>query len=151
MSPKSEIPSWQRASADSPSSAPPQEEEQQQEESTLAPVPTEEDLPSLESDDRNPERSELLEQASRFLDDPAIRDAPREKKVTFLQSKGVDEEDIDALLGAETIQDDFSQLEEVGERAWSTVSLFQLLYYRRSIILALRFLPKLYVSTILIL
>jgi len=48
-------------------------------------------------------RSELslLEQARLFLDDEVIRDAPRERKVAFLQKKGVQPDNIEKLLGSE--------------------------------------------------
>jgi hypothetical protein len=122
MSDKPKIPSWQRAPTEDSAIAPPKPEQQpepkQPEESTsavaVAPAPTEGDL-------EEPESISLLDQAKRFLDDDAIRDAPREKKVAFLESKGVSAEDIGALL-AEDIQDEANaQLEVAGERAWSTV------------------------------
>ncbi|KAH7160609.1 peroxisomal membrane anchor protein conserved region-domain-containing protein [Dactylonectria macrodidyma] len=42
-----------------------------------------------------------LEVARRFLDDEAVRDAPRDKKVTFLKSKDIDDAGIQTLLGDE--------------------------------------------------
>ncbi|KAG9786569.1 hypothetical protein ABEF93_005587 [Exophiala dermatitidis] len=42
----------------------------------------------------------LLEQARKFLDDDAIREAPRERKVAFLQKKGLSADHIDTLLGS---------------------------------------------------
>ncbi|KAH7112771.1 peroxisomal membrane anchor protein conserved region-domain-containing protein [Dactylonectria estremocensis] len=42
-----------------------------------------------------------LEVARRFLDDEAVRDAPREKKVAFLKSKDIDDAGIQTLLGDE--------------------------------------------------
>ncbi|RAK96269.1 peroxisomal membrane protein PEX14 [Aspergillus ibericus CBS 121593] len=44
-------------------------------------------------------RSELIEQATKFLEDDSIRDAPTDRKVTFLQSKGLREDEINTLLG----------------------------------------------------
>ena len=41
----------------------------------------------------------LLEHASKFLDDESIRDAPREKKVAFLEKKGLQGYEIQKLLG----------------------------------------------------
>jgi hypothetical protein len=123
MANKPIIPPRQRASAASASSTPiepkPQARpDEKSEQSTApaveAPTPTESDLDARDSE-------ELLEQASRFLDDASIRDAPREKKVAFLESKGVSVEDIETLLGAKTEEIASPELEEAGERAWSTV------------------------------
>jgi hypothetical protein len=122
MSSKPAIPEWQRASAnDAAASQEPEEASAQH--AVEAPTPTEDDV---ENDNDNKEQSSggsgLLEQASRFLEDDAIRDAPREKKVAFLQSKGVSAEDIETLLGTETHDNSRVELEDVGERAWATVS-----------------------------
>ena len=127
MSDKPRIPAWQsatNASTEKPAASTPEpESEPAKENETVdtkppvveAPVPTEGDLEDSES-------TQLLEQASRFLEDPAIRDAPREKKVAFLESKGVGAEDIETLLGAATQEDNSMDLEAVGRRAWTTVS-----------------------------
>lgn len=124
MSNKPKRPSWQRVSAEKPDTTereaeqPSQPAEQAQQSTPAiaeAPVPTEDDL-------EEPESIGLLDQAKRFLDDSTIRDAPREKKVAFLESKGVSAEDIETLLGAELPETHSSELEAVGERAWSTVS-----------------------------
>lgn len=37
--------------------------------------------------------------ARRFLDDDAIKTAPRDKKVAFLKAKGIQDDDIQKLLG----------------------------------------------------
>jgi hypothetical protein len=125
MANKPSIPSWQRASADGDAPTPPEPASQslpdeQSEQSTApaveAPTPTESDLDASNSE-------ELLEQAARFLDDASIRDAPREKKVAFLESKGVSAEDIKTLLGATTQDNASSELEEAGERTWSMVCI----------------------------
>jgi len=123
MSGKPTIPSWQRATADKPASSPP-EPEQQSQSSELpersisaaveAPTPTEDDLEDSPG-------TTLLDQASKFLEDPTIRDAPREKKVAFLESKGVKAGDIETLLGEAAHEKDYMELEEAGERAWATV------------------------------
>jgi len=108
MSNKTSIPAWQRASADNAgSSSPPPEHEDTsaQQQPVEAPTPTEDDIESEEGGvqlSESEESVDLLEQASRFLDDPAIRDAPREKKVAFLESKGVNAGDIEALLDEKT-------------------------------------------------
>lgn len=60
-----------------------------------------------------PDHASLLSQASKFLDDPAIRHAPREKKIDFLQAKGLDDDAIASLLSQERT------LAQAGERAWS--------------------------------
>ncbi|KAL6794525.1 peroxisomal membrane anchor protein conserved region domain-containing protein [Trichoderma sp. SZMC 28013] len=43
--------------------------------------------------------TDKLEVARRFLDDDAVKTAPRDTKVDFLKSKGVEDEDIEHLLG----------------------------------------------------
>ncbi|KAL7928683.1 peroxisomal membrane anchor protein conserved region domain-containing protein [Trichoderma chlorosporum] len=43
--------------------------------------------------------ADKLEVARRFLDDDAVKAAPRDTKVDFLKSKGVEDEDIEHLLG----------------------------------------------------
>ncbi|KAL8910134.1 MAG: hypothetical protein Q9171_004559 [Xanthocarpia ochracea] len=45
-----------------------------------------------------PPRSVILEQASKFLKDIEIKDAPMEKKIAFLRSKGLTEEEVYRLL-----------------------------------------------------
>ncbi|KAL9039448.1 MAG: hypothetical protein Q9180_002520, partial [Flavoplaca navasiana] len=45
-----------------------------------------------------PPRASIIEQASRFLKDNEIRDAPRERKIAFLRSKGLTEEEVYRLL-----------------------------------------------------
>jgi hypothetical protein len=129
MSSKAAIPAWQQKqttdSSESPASpaSPLQQDpepEQQPEQSAIAATDT---FPTGEEDtDPNAQHTSLLEQATRFLEDPAIRDAPREKKVAFLESKGVDDKEIETLLGAESHQSNAADLEEIGGRAWSTVS-----------------------------
>ncbi|KAF1851774.1 DUF726-domain-containing protein, partial [Cucurbitaria berberidis CBS 394.84] len=118
---KPRIPDWQSASSDSaPLESPSDQQEPKPEQQAEAPGRTEDDTASAESDDRESESTELLEQASRFLEDSTIRDAPREKKAAFLESKGVRPEDIETLLGEATPEGDYPALEEVAERAWST-------------------------------
>ncbi|KAE8165967.1 peroxisomal membrane anchor protein conserved region-domain-containing protein [Aspergillus tamarii] len=68
------IPQWQQPSATNSTSASP---------------------PS--SDDTS--RSELLQQATKFLEDESLHDAPLDRKVSFLESKGLRQEEIDSLLG----------------------------------------------------
>lgn len=76
------IPSWQQqsgspASNQSPSSQSPSSDD--------APVST--------------SRQDLLDQASKFLEDESIRDASTDRKVSFLESKGLTSEEIQQLLG----------------------------------------------------
>ncbi|PYH70267.1 peroxisomal membrane protein PEX14, partial [Aspergillus vadensis CBS 113365] len=76
----SSIPSWQQPNnASNPNN--------DNSESTSSPT----------SDDSS--RSALIEQAAKFLEDESIRDAPTDRKVTFLQYKGLREDEINTLLG----------------------------------------------------
>ncbi|KAL1956948.1 hypothetical protein VTO42DRAFT_6695 [Malbranchea cinnamomea] len=45
------------------------------------------------------DRQSLLDQASKFLEDESIRDAPTERKIAFLESKGLTNSEIQNLLG----------------------------------------------------
>ncbi|KAI1923951.1 hypothetical protein LOZ66_004263 [Ophidiomyces ophidiicola] len=73
------IPSWQLAAKTESSS---------EEGETTAPKPV-----------SPPDEATLLDQASRFLQDESIRDAPTDKKIAFLESKGLKKEIIQKLLG----------------------------------------------------
>ena len=53
----------------------------------------------LSSSAESTSRESLLERAKRFLEDDAVRDAPRERKIAFLQKKGLQGDDIQKLLG----------------------------------------------------
>ncbi|KAL9098720.1 MAG: hypothetical protein Q9163_005669 [Psora crenata] len=48
------------------------------------------------------ERASLLEKASKFFQDDAIRDAPLEKKRLFFQSKGLSASEVEQLLSSDT-------------------------------------------------
>lgn len=78
---KASIPEWQRKISESSPEKP---------------------SPQATPDDKSEESSSppLLDQAARFLEDESIRDAPTDKKVAFLESKGVKDEDIQKLLGS---------------------------------------------------
>lgn len=76
------IPSWQRQSGAAPV-----------DESSHSPAS------SPSADDAPSSRSELVEQAARFLEDEAIRGSPTDRKISFLESKGLNTEEIDQLLG----------------------------------------------------
>ncbi|KAN0112558.1 Peroxisomal membrane anchor protein (Pex14p) conserved region domain containing protein [Hyaloscypha variabilis] len=54
-----------------------------------------EDKPAPES----PSRATIIEQAKKFLEEDEVRNASIDKKVTFLESKGLQSEEIQALLG----------------------------------------------------
>lgn len=54
----------------------------------------------------------LLEQAKRFLEDESIRNAPREEKVAFLETKGVSSDTIHALLDSENVSSTTSSQNE---------------------------------------
>ncbi|KAH7173680.1 peroxisomal membrane anchor protein conserved region-domain-containing protein [Fusarium flagelliforme] len=99
------IPSWQKAQSDESDSQ------------NTDPVPTpstststsEVDAPAVETTEEEttqPENAsdngDKLEVARRFLENDAVRDAPHEKKVEFLKSKGIDEAEINTLLGQES-------------------------------------------------
>jgi hypothetical protein len=73
---KASVPSWQQDSAQKPLQ--------------------EEDKVDLES---HPNTATMLEQAKKFLEDEEVKDAPTDKKIAFLESKGVGSEDIQQLLG----------------------------------------------------
>ncbi|KAL2825145.1 peroxisomal membrane anchor protein conserved region-domain-containing protein [Aspergillus cavernicola] len=72
---KSSIPQWQRLNS--------------------TPSPTSDDKEAGKDTDR----SVLLEQASSFLQDDSIRNASTDRKITFLESKGLTSPEIDNLLG----------------------------------------------------
>jgi hypothetical protein len=107
------IPSWQRAQSATPASP----AQQRQAEPTPEPGTEEfaEHQPAAEG-------VSLLEQASKFLKDPSIRDAPRDRKAAFLETKGLSKDEVEKLLGAELEQDTSSKLLKEGEEAWSKVS-----------------------------
>ncbi|EEQ31537.1 hypothetical protein McanMca71_006158 [Microsporum canis] len=72
------IPSWQQGAAQETSS----------ESSTATSSPAEPES-----------RETLLEQAKRFLQDESISEAPTDKKIAFLESKGLSNDEIHTLLG----------------------------------------------------
>lgn len=119
---KPSIPAWQQT-ANTQSAVPSAEQEPKPENAAEdSTVPVAEEPTSTETTVTETKSTELLDQASRFLEDANIRDAPRDRKVVFLQAKGVSSEDIEALLGKEIQEDAAPDLEAAGVRAWSTVS-----------------------------
>ncbi|KAJ5643386.1 peroxin Pex14/17-Penicillium chrysogenum [Penicillium longicatenatum] len=77
------IPAWQRQAASPPDQSPPQS----------SPSPSSDDAPAPTS------REDLINQASRFLEDESIRDSSTDRKVAFLESKGLNSDEIQQLLG----------------------------------------------------
>jgi len=55
----------------------------------------EEQKPAPES----PSRATIIEQAKKFLEEDEVRNASTDKKISFLESKGLRSEEIQALLG----------------------------------------------------
>ena len=49
-------------------------------------------------DEPPPSRASLIERASKFLRDDEIRDAPTERKISFLRNKGLTDEEVCRLL-----------------------------------------------------
>ncbi|QSZ31570.1 hypothetical protein DSL72_001137 [Monilinia vaccinii-corymbosi] len=72
---KSGVPAWQRE----------REEAEEEEESDPAPKP--------------PSRTMVLEQARKFLEEDEVKNASTDKKIAFLESKGLEGDDILELLG----------------------------------------------------
>ncbi|KAF2639282.1 DUF726-domain-containing protein [Massarina eburnea CBS 473.64] len=122
MSSKPSIPSWQRAQETPPTPPTPPEEPEplSDPEPEPSPAPGADESTKQEPQEMEAESPSLVEQASRFLEDPAIRDAPREKKVAFLQSKGVEADEIERLLEPKTAENASPAIPEADERAWST-------------------------------
>lgn len=118
------IPAWQRAQAPSTVDSSSLSTEQ----STPPPPPTPAEPPTTAQQAPGAEESTtsgstqaqppLIEHASKFLQDPSIRDAPRERKVAFLQSKGLSSDEIQTLLGPEPAAD----MPEDASKLWSQVS-----------------------------
>ncbi|KAF2497823.1 hypothetical protein BU16DRAFT_525417 [Lophium mytilinum] len=115
---KPAIPSWQRATPPASSSSPGAEDSTRDETQTAA--ESQEDQPREE--DTTSEDPTLLEQALEFLEDPAIRDAPRDRKAAFLESKGVTKENIQKLLGAADEPKTSPSVATSGEQPWPKTS-----------------------------
>ncbi|KGO72149.1 Peroxisome membrane anchor protein Pex14p, N-terminal [Penicillium italicum] len=97
------IPSWQRPNKTAEDS----------------PSPTSDNAPATTA---STSRQALLDQAAKFLEDESIRDAPTERKVSFLESKGLSSDDIEQVLGisrntetssSSTVAEDKTQEEEI--------------------------------------
>lgn len=87
---KPAIPEWQRKASSTSSPADQNTSDKPSEETTAT---------GDEHTTTSSERSALLEQAKTFLADPEIRDATTSRKITFLESKGLTNDEIDSLLG----------------------------------------------------
>ncbi|KAG8623824.1 hypothetical protein KVT40_008800 [Elsinoe batatas] len=95
------IPSWQQQ--------PLKDEAKKEASSTEPATPQEHELQTVHESGGSSKEEEVvtssqlqssfsLEEVKRFLDDPSVRDAPEEKKRSFLASKGVDQKTVDAIL-----------------------------------------------------
>jgi hypothetical protein len=93
MSPKSSIPSWQRATSL------PGAEDLTPEAATPPPA----DSSDAAASDVGPE--DLKEQARKFLEDPSIKDASPERKIAFLEAKGLKREDVESLVGKDEVKE----------------------------------------------
>lgn len=58
-----------------------------------------------------PDAESRLDIAKRFLEEASVKDSPREKKVEFLRSKEITDEEIESLLGKEPVQQPTSPAE----------------------------------------
>ncbi|KAJ5646986.1 hypothetical protein N7490_003358 [Penicillium lividum] len=81
---KPSIPSWQRQSSSSGDQSLSQ---------IPSPSPSSDDAPAPTS------REDLVNQAARFLEDESIRESSTDRKVAFLESKGLNPDEIQKLLG----------------------------------------------------
>ena len=55
---------------------------------------------------RSPDAESRVDIAKRFLQEASVKDSPREKKVEFLRSKDLTDDEIDSLLGPDTPHED---------------------------------------------
>ncbi|EEA26575.1 hypothetical protein TMatcc_005148 [Talaromyces marneffei ATCC 18224] len=94
---KPSIPEWQRKASSALSST---DQNASVDKPTEETTSTEDEQTTSSSD-----RSALLEQAKTFLADPEIRDATTTRKIKFLESKGLTNDEIDSLLGVSRNKD----------------------------------------------
>ncbi|KAK5151724.1 peroxin Pex14/17-penicillium chrysogenum [Cryomyces antarcticus] len=115
---KASIPSWQRASATPAASTvgSPGAEDSTKQESAPAAVSSSPEKSS--KDNRSEPEVSLLDQASKFLEDPTIQGAPTDRKIAFLESKGVSNENIQKLLGISRNKEASSDLSTSAASAW---------------------------------
>jgi hypothetical protein len=107
---KTAVPAWQRATSLPGLEESIKPEEQKPEEQKPAEQPKDfEEQTKQRTEQQTQEQTEkqsiivtkpesLMEQATRFLQDPSIQNAPREQKIAFLESKGLKREDMEVLL-----------------------------------------------------
>lgn len=92
------IPSWQRATslpgAEDVSATKPLPAAKPDETESTHEVPRKEEKKSKDDVD------DVREEAFRFLNDPSIKNATRERKAAFLESKGLKKEDIELLMSS---------------------------------------------------
>lgn len=93
---KPAIPEWQRKASSTSSPVDQDASDKSTEEATA----TEDEQTTT-----SPNRLALLEQAKTFLADPEIRDTTTDRKITFLESKGLTNDEIDSLLGVSRNED----------------------------------------------
>src|SRR3954452_1160338 len=82
--------------------------------SSATPEPLVQDPPSNSDDAPS---SGLLELAKRWLKDESIRDSPRERKVAFLEEKGLQGDDIQKLLDTQDILEREPEMKTVHDSA----------------------------------
>ena len=85
---KRSIPAWQRSITIPGADEPPTQPKDTPSETTA----------TAAKENENTETADVLEQARRFLEDPTIKNAPKEKKLAFLESKGLRREDVESLF-----------------------------------------------------
>jgi hypothetical protein len=54
---------------------------------------------------QSPTRETLIEQAKKFLEEEEVRNASTDKKISFLESKGLNSQEIQSLIGVTRHQD----------------------------------------------
>jgi hypothetical protein len=52
-----------------------------------------------DSEPQSPSRETVIEQAKKFLEEDEVRNASTDKKISFLESKGLSNEEIQGLIG----------------------------------------------------
>src|SRR5580700_7036626 len=84
--------------------------------SSATPKPLAKDRPS-NSNDAPSSDTGLLELAKRWLKDESIRDSPRERKVAFLEEKGLQGDDIQKLLDTQDMLEREPKMKTVHDSA----------------------------------
>lgn len=79
--------------------SPPSPSPQQQSDSASTDSQVSSSSPSSDDAPASTSRQDLIDQASRFLEDDSLRDAPIDRKISFLESKGLKSSEIQQLLG----------------------------------------------------